>query len=193
MKDKMQQSENSSKKIIHLKKSTGTSIVFDWAHSLVFALITVLIILTFFVRLVDVDGQSMMNTLLDGDRVIVTNFFYEPDNGDVVVISHGQDYDQPIIKRVIATEGQTLSIDFETDTIKVDGKVVDEYYSIGDTTQKDAEIPDVVPEGKIFVLGDNRTVSADSLDNRIGLIDKNAVIGKAQFVLFPFNRIKMID
>lgn len=193
MTEKNPSTENVQKNIIHLKKSTGVSIVYDWAHSLIFALAAVLIILTFFLRLVDVSGTSMMNTLQSGDKVVVTNFLYKPDNGDIVVISHGADYSQPIIKRVIATEGQTLSIDFEKGTVTVDGKTLKEDYIIGYTVKNDAEIPEVIPEGKVFVMGDNRTVSLDSRAKKIGLIDEDDIIGKAQFVVYPFNSIKSLD
>jgi len=187
-----QSSENNEKIILHLKKSEGTSTLYDWAHSLFFALAAVLIILTFFLRLVDVSGTSMFDTLYNGDKVIVTNFMYEPDNGDIVVISHGAEYDQPIIKRVIATEGQTLSID-KKGTVTVNGEVLNEDYILGTTALGDATIPEVVPEGKVFVMGDNRPVSLDSRDNRIGLIDEDDIIGKAQVVVFPFKNFKTLN
>ena len=110
-------------------------------------------------------------TLATNDKVIVTNLCYTPHNNDIVVISHGAEYQKPIIKRVIATEGQSIELDYENDRIIVDGY----------------DIPNVVPKGKIFVMGDNRKVSMDSRSSEIGLIDVENVIGKAQFVLFPFN------
>lgn len=159
--------------------------IYDWVNSIIIAVIAVVVLLTFCFRLIDVDGTSMEPTLINSDKVIVTNLFYTPDNGDVVVISHGEEYDKPLIKRVIATEGQTLKIDFEKNEIYVDGKLIDEPYIQGETICGDAPIPEVVPEGKVFVLGDNRPVSLDSRYHEVGLIDVNSIIGKAQVVIIP--------
>ncbi len=177
---------------IHLKKSDGTSSLYEWIHSLVFAVAIVVIILTFFLRLVDVSGTSMLDTLKSEDKVIVTNFFYTPNHGDIVVISHGAEYSKPLIKRVIATEGDKLEIDFETETVRVNGEVLKEDYIKGHTRDEQGEIPQVVPKGKVFVMGDNRTVSLDSRSPEIGLIDVKDIIGKAQFVVFPFDHIKFV-
>ncbi|MDD6848747.1 MAG: signal peptidase I [Oscillospiraceae bacterium] len=185
---------NSAKngKTMHLIKSNGTNYVYEWVHSMIFAIAIVVVLLTFFVRLVDVKGPSMLQTLKSGDKVIITNFMYTPKDGDIVVISHGAQYADPIIKRVIATEGQTLDIDFEKQTVTVDGKVIDEPYTQGQTLDKGGVIPKVIPEGKVFVMGDNRTVSLDSRSTTIGLIDEMDIIGKAQLVVFPFNDAKTL-
>ena len=177
---------------IHLKKSDGTSSLYELKHSLVFAVAIVVIILTFFLRLVDVSGTSMLDTLKSEDKVIVTNFFYTPNHGDIVVISHGAEYSKPLIKRVIATEGDKLEIDFETETVRVNGEVLKEDYIKGHTRDEQGEIPQVVPKGKVFVMGDNRTVSLDSRSPEIGLIDVKDIIGKAQFVVFPFDHFKFV-
>lgn len=170
-----------------------TQSCYEWLHTLILAITVVMILLTFVFRLVNVDGQSMMDTLFDKDKVIVTNLCYTPECGDVVVISHGQNLNKPIIKRVIATEGQTLSIDFNTGTVVVDGAVLDEPY-IKDLTVKqgDAEIPEVIPEDMIFVMGDNRNHSTDSRFTTVGLIGEDDIIGKAQFIIYPFDRIKTL-
>lgn len=183
---------NIEPRTIHLKKSEGTASLYDWIHSLVFAVAIVVIILTFFLRLVDVSGTSMVPTLENQDKVIVTNFFYTPKNGDIIVISRGENYDEPIIKRVIATEGQEFSIDFAKGKVKVDGKVIDEPYIQGFTGEENAEIPKVIPKGKVFVMGDNRGRSLDSRSKEIGLIDVNNIIGKAQFVVYPFSSFKYL-
>jgi signal peptidase I len=177
---------------IHLKKSEGTASLYEWVHSLVFAVAVVVIVLTFFLRLVDVSGTSMLQTLKSEDKVIVTNFFYTPRHKDIVVISHGAEYSKPLIKRVIAVEGEKLDIDFDTETVKVNGEVLKEDYIQGHTKDEQGEIPKVIPKGKVFVMGDNRTVSLDSRSSEIGLIDVKDIIGKAQVVVFPFNHIKFV-
>ena len=175
---------------VTMRSEGAISGFFDWIRCILFAISIVIICLTFVFRLVDVDGTSMESTLESKDKVIVTNLFYTPKDGDIIVISHGAEYAKPIIKRVIATEGQTIKLDYENDRIIVDGVVLDEPY-INDSTFEgnygDYEIPEVVPEGKVFVMGDNRRVSLDSRRTEIGLIDVENVIGKAQFVAFPFN------
>ncbi|MEE1076465.1 MAG: signal peptidase I [Acutalibacteraceae bacterium] len=170
-----------------------TQSCYEWLHTLILALTAVMLLLTFVFRLVNVDGQSMMDTLFDKDRVLVTNLCYTPECGDVVVISHGQNLNKPIIKRVIAKEGQSLSIDFNTGTVVVDGVVLDEPY-IKDLTVKqgDAEIPEIVPEDMVFVMGDNRNHSTDSRFTAVGLINEDDIVGKAQFIIYPFDRAKKL-
>lgn len=178
------------KQFVAAKSDGVMSGVYDWIRCILFAISIVVICLTFVFRLVDVEGSSMDDTLSTKDKVIVTNLFYTPADGDIIVISHGAEYAKPIIKRVIATEGQTIKLDYENDKIIVDGVVLEEPY-IGDSTFGgnfgDNKIPEVVPEGKVFVMGDNRSVSLDSRSTEIGLIDVENVIGKAQFVAFPFS------
>lgn len=171
------------------KQNGGMAGLFDWIRCIVFAIAIVVVCLTFVFRLVDVDGTSMNDTLQTRDKVIVTNLFYTPHNNDIIVISHGAEYKKPIIKRVIATAGQTVRLDYENDRIIVDGIEISEPYIKGTTfsgNYGNNVIPEVIPEGKIFVMGDNRQVSLDSRSTDIGLIDVNDVIGKAQFVAFPF-------
>ena len=170
---------------IRLNKSAAATTVFDWVSSLFSALIVVLLLMTFVFRVIDVDGHSMEPTLIDSDKVVVTNLFYTPHDGDVVVISHGEEYEKPLVKRVIATAGQTLKIDFEKGEIYVDGVLLHEDYTQGETIQGNTEIPEVIPQGKVFVLGDHRDVSLDSRYHQVGLIDVEDIIGKAQFVVIP--------
>lgn len=172
-----------------------TAGVYDWIRCVIFAIAIVVVCLTFVFRLVEVDGSSMDDTLQNKDKVIVTNLFYTPHDSDIVVISHGEKYNKPIIKRVIATEGQSIKLDYENDRIIVDGVVIPETYIKGTTFSNnigDNDIPEVIPKGKLFVMGDNRQVSLDSRSKQIGLIDVNNVIGKAQVIAFPFDRIKFL-
>ena len=188
--------ETGDKKRFLVSKNEGAAANFyDWIRSVLFAIVIVIFCLNFFFRLVDVKGSSMENTLQNSDKVIVTNFCYTPQNGDIVVISHGEEYTEPIIKRVIAIEGQSIKLDYENDQIIVDGVVLNEPYldvSTFSGIMADYDIPEVVPEGKVFVMGDNRPVSMDSRSSKIGLIDVENVIGKAQFVVFPFSDFKFL-
>ncbi len=181
--DKIQIEPNSSKSI---------SIIYDWVQCVLIAFIAVAVLLTFGFRVINVDGDSMMNTLTNSDKVIVSELFYTPQDKDVVVISHGAQFQRPIIKRVIATAGQTLDINFETGEVVVDGVVIDEEYAVGETKKGNTEIPNVIPEGKVFVMGDNRSVSLDSRYEEIGLINETDIIGKAEFVFLPFNHFGFI-
>lgn len=170
--------------------SSFAASVFEWVQPLIVALVVVTLLLTFVFRQATVKGNSMNDTLKNQDRLIITNFFYEPQVGDIVVISHGEEYSTPLIKRVIATEGQTLSINFETGDVVVDGVLLDEPYIVGKTTQytkSPLEVPEVVPEGYVYVMGDNRQNSLDSRSTEVGLIEKKNIVGKAQFRIFPFS------
>ena len=180
----------SEKQFLVAKEEGAMSGFYDWVRCILFAISVVVVCLIFLFRLVDVEGRSMNNTLATNDKVIVTNLFYTPQNNDIVVISHGAEYNSPIIKRVIAVAGQSVKVDQATDQILVDGVVLDEPYIEGSTYGNnigDNEIPEVIPEGKIFVMGDNRKDSMDSRSTKIGLIDVDDVIGKAQFVVYPFD------
>lgn len=179
--------ESEEKPVIKVKmnKNAGSLCVYDWVGSIIIAVVSVVILLTFCFRLIVVDGTSMESTLINTDKVIVTNLFYTPNNGDIVVISHGEEYNKPIVKRVIATEGQTLEINYDTNEIFVDGKLLNEPYIQGETVDGNLEPPEVIPEGKVYVLGDNRPVSLDSRYHQVGLIDVDDIIGKAQLVIIP--------
>ncbi len=174
--------------------SKFSSICFDWSETVVQAVILVVLLMTFLFRMFTVDGKSMMNTLFNGDKVAVIRWKYVPKNGDVVVIKHGEEYNKPLIKRVIATEGQTLKINFDTGKVFVNGQKLNEtYIKERMWLEGDAEIPEVIPEGHCFVMGDNRNNSSDSRNKVIGLIPNENIVGKAKFVIYPFNRIKVIE
>ena len=160
-----------------------------YLHDMIFMLVIVMAVLMLFLRIIVVDGPSMESTLLNGDyMLLVGNMFYKnPSYGDIVVVSK-QAYDngKPIVKRVIATEGQTVDIDFNEGVVYVDGVALDEPYTKTLTALKEGTtFPLVVEEGKVFVMGDNRNNSKDSRSTQIGLVDKREVLGKVTFILFP--------
>ena len=168
---------------------------YEWLEALISSLIVVVLLFTLLFRIVNVSGPSMLPTLQSNDRVLLTSYFYQPKQGDVVVITHTAKLQGPIIKRVIALENQTVDIDFETGTVYVDGQALDEsaYIENGITTQpSDYTYPLTVPPGHLFVLGDNRAVSNDSRSSAVGTIDERYVLGKAEFVVFPFSRFGKI-
>lgn len=173
---------------ITLNRSEVAATVYDWVGSLVTALVVVLLVMTFFFRIIDVDGKSMEPTLIDTDKVVITNLFYTPKQGDIVIISHAEDYAKPLVKRVIATAGQELRMDYENNAVYVDGQKLDETYIQGITVRGDipeSELNGAVPEGKVFVMGDNRSISLDSRYKQIGYIDESSIIGKAQLDVVP--------
>lgn len=174
--------------MIKLNQNEVVATVFDWLGSLFMALVVVLLIMTFGFRIIDVDGKSMEPTLIDTDKVAITDLFYTPHDGDIVIISHAEDYQKPLVKRVIATAGQELELDYENNAVYVDGELLDEPYIQGTTIHGDVpeeELNGVVPEGKVFVMGDNRGISLDSRYRQIGFIDESYIIGKAQLDIIP--------
>ena len=155
-------------------------------------LIVILIVFLFCFRIAVVEGSSMYDTLVDGDYLLLLNHVLDsdPEYGDIVVISKSAYKDgEPIIKRVIATEGQEVDIDFSTGVVTVDGVALDEPYISSDTIQiiNSMTFPLTVDEGCLFVMGDNRSGSLDSRSQIIGLIDSREIVGTAIFVLFPGN------
>lgn len=171
-----------------VKEKGSGSEALDWLQCIVFALVAAILIFTFVARTITVVGSSMVPTLEQGHLLIVSKLFYQPKYGDIVVLRKETLMRDPIIKRVIATEGQTVDIDFQEGIVYVDGKALDEPY-INDLTreQEDFTEPVTVPEGQIFVMGDNRNRSTDSRDSRVGCVDTRYVIGKAIFRLAPLN------
>ena len=162
-----------------------------YLRDIVFLIACILLVFSLLFRVVVVSGPSMNRTLIDGDYILLLNnlFYGEPKRGDVIVAcKESYDNGAPIIKRVIATEGQTVDIDFVEGIVYVDGVALVEPYVNTPTNQREGiTFPLVVDEGCIFVMGDNRNISKDSRSNEIGLIDTREILGKALFVFFPGN------
>ena len=161
---------------------------YEWVQALVCSVLAVVVLFTFVIRLIGVDGHSMVPTLQDGDRLLVLNsmLYNDYQYGDIVVLRKDSFMAEPIVKRVIATEGQTVDIDFANGVVYVDGEALDEPYINEPTyTDEGTVFPLTVPEGSIFVMGDNRNRSDDSRNAGLGTVDTRYVIGKAVFLLFP--------
>lgn len=159
--------------------------VYDWIEAAVFSLICVVLVFTFLIRIVGVKGDSMMNTLMENDRLILTSFPITPERGDIVVVNRYTK--EPIIKRVIGVAGDRVYIDPEKQMVLLNGKELTEDYALGSTSPNDVTAEVTVPEGYVFVLGDNRVVSLDSRDESVGLVSLKDVMGKAMFRIWPVN------
>ncbi len=169
------------------KKSAGNEAL-EWLESIAVSILIVILVFTFLFRMVIVDGDSMFPTLEDGQRLIISHLFYTPKQGDIVV-ANSEGLNKTIIKRVIATEGQTIDIDFDNHTVTVDGKILDEPYINEPTSRNEGgyEYPMTVPDGYVFVMGDNRNHSTDSRSPMVGCIPTKDVLGKAVLRIFPFD------
>lgn len=160
-----------------------------YVHDLIYFTAAIVIVFLLLFRIIVVSGDSMFNTLVDGDYLLlVSNLFYkEPEYGDIIVASKDSfDNGSPIIKRVIATEGQTVDIDFEQGIVYIDGAALEEEYVYTPTNVEEGmQFPLVVEDGCVFAMGDNRNRSKDSRNPEIGLIDTREILGKAVFLILP--------
>lgn len=164
----------------------------DWLETLILYCFIAILLMMFVVKLIVVDGDSMNSTLYDGQKLIATNLFYTPEQGDIIIFNNDNPvFTKTLIKRVIATEGQKVKIDFENAQITVDGKILDEAYLTKDFDYFEREdCPAVyeftVEDNHVFVMGDNRNDSTDSRDNRVGQVDVDSIVGKAILRIYPF-------
>jgi signal peptidase I len=181
-----------------IKKPTsvkdGSSEVYDWVQCLVAALLFCVLLFSFFVRIIGIVGTSMVPTFDNGDSVVISKLFYTPKQGDVVVLRKESFQEEPIIKRVIAVEGQTVSIDFDEHIVYVDGEALDEPYIYEPTTESlDFDGMITVPENCVFVMGDNRNNSLDSRFSLIGCVDEREIMGKVLFRVLPIDKFGAVD
>jgi signal peptidase I len=171
------------------RKYTLAQRIFKESRDYLFILILFMLVYILCFRVVIVVGDSMFDTLVDGDYlVLISNVFYtDPQYGDIIVASKDSFRNgECIVKRVIATEGQVVDIDFKTGVVTVDGVQLEEDYLFSETKlYEGVSFPVTVSEGCLFVMGDNRMDSKDSRSTEIGLIDMREVLGKAVFLLFP--------
>lgn len=190
--------QNKQKEVNYMKELR------DWVIAIAIAVVVSLLIRNFVFTLVKVQGESMQPTLQNEDRLYVNRFFYSPEKGDVVIFRPESDPNRPYIKRVIATEGDTVYIDFENGDVYVNGEVIEEPY-IKDATTRSGEYinsliasgqyskdkPIVVEKDKIFVMGDNRNNSKDS--RMIGQVPKDELIGGAVFRFWPLGKFGSVS
>ena len=170
------------------EKSKTRMELYDWLQCIVSAIICGIFIFVFIGRTIGVDGSSMMQTLHNNDRVIMSNLFYTPKQGDVVVFQTPTEAfgGTPLVKRVIAVAGQTIDIDFQTGNVIIDGVIQYEPYIAEPTRSKlNFTGPVTVPEGHVFVMGDNRNHSSDSRDARVGMVDTRNILGRVLILIIP--------
>lgn len=161
------------------KSNKRAASMYEWVEALLFALVLVLAVLTFAIKTYMVNGTSMVPTLKDGQRVMVYGLAYRPVTGDIVIIDANNNLQEPLIKRVVATAGQTVDIDPETGDIFVDGIPFNHpIESSMSNLRGDQSYPLTVPAGYVFVMGDNRGGSLDSRYKALGFVDARSVLGK---------------
>lgn len=173
--------------------------LFFWLQALVMALVPLILLFTFVGRIITVDGSSMYPTLHHKDVLLLRSIAYTPEAGDIVVLT--KDFsgytDQPIVKRVVATGGQTVRIDYEESKVYVDGVALDEPYlneAVMLRPGGNLSIEELtVPEGSVFVLGDNRNDSSDSRHVELGAIDNRYILGEAIMILLPLRNFDILN
>ena len=173
------------------KRRGFVSVIYEYAEAVAIAMVLLVILFTFCFRVAGVKGSSMEPTLHNGDRLVLNVHFYEPAYGDIVIVKrYTQD---PLVKRVIGIAGDTIRIDEASGHVYRNGAVLKEPYIMDTTTCKDLVEEVTVPEGYIFVMGDNRGVSKDSRSAEIGMVDMQDVVGKAILRVWPFRKIGLLE
>ncbi len=168
-------------------KAVKGSSLFDFASIIMTGIIAIMVVFTFFFRTATVSGRSMQPTLSHGDMLMVTAFDNSHEAGDIVVITQPNAFNEPIIKRIVAVGGQTVDIDFKAGIVYVDNEPEQVSYTLASPTyeEEDFKGPVTIPEGYVFVMGDNRNDSTDSRSNMVGLIDERYIYGTVVGRLSP--------
>lgn len=174
----------SEETVVNIHKET-----YEWIQCLVVALLFCVLIFMFLARVIDVRGRSMEPTLIEGDKIVITRLAGDYERGDIVVLRKEAFRAEPIVKRIIAVGGDTIDIDFEAGIVYINGAPLDEPY-VNELTydQEDFVGPVEVPEGSVFVMGDNRNMSSDSRKAAIACVDERFILGKVVFRIWPFNK-----
>lgn len=185
---------SSPAKAVAAAKSDHRSEVYDWLQCIVVALVAALLLFIFVGKSIDVLGHSMDPTLAEGDRIIISKLFYTPKQGDIVVLHKESFEEMPVVKRIVAVEGQTIDIDFDEGLVYVDGEALIEPYVNSPTyEQLDFIGPKTVPEGCVFVLGDNRNRSKDSRHADLDMVDTRYILGRLIFRMLPISEFGAVD
>ena len=163
--------------------------ILEWYDALAVAVAVIALVFTFSLRVVQVDGHSMQPTLLNGERLLMTPL-KTPDYGDVVIVDSYIPYGKPLVKRVIGKAGDTIDIDFTAGIVYRNGKALDEPYTAEPTyLYESVDFPITVPDGCLFLMGDNRNNSTDSRDVSVGCVDERDIMGAAVLRVLPFGKI----
>lgn len=200
--------ENTALSPVPSDKPKLAASIYDWVETFCYAMALMVVLFLLVCRYVTVDGDSMRETLHDSDKLIISGLGYTPETGDIVVVNVPA-YQNPIIKRVIATEGQEVEIDFENWTVRVDGVLLEEDYINRDTNYDginddhrewmagsqtgERVLRFTVEPGKLFVMGDNRNHSTDSRSSTVGQVDERQVLGRVLLRLFPFSAFGTVE
>lgn len=167
---------------------------YEFLESASIAVAFITLVILFAGRFIVVDGGSMNNTLYHGERLIITNFLYTPEKGDIVVTDTKNYFGQPLIKRVIATEGDTIAIDYNTGDVYVNGRMLQENYIKEKITATGGGVYQItLTEDQLFLMGDNRNASSDSRVQEIGPVSEQNILGKAILRVAPLSRIGKVN